>query len=358
MPRRKRLPLFPDYTDSGRSPETHLIQKSNPLLSLSETDMTLPELKILDVYLDRIDSHNEEKRTVQFEKGEIEQMLGVSRILKEDLEKRLRHLAQVVKIEDETDLKGFKLVSLFEEIDAWHDDDGLWQISLTCTNRARKYIFNVDSMGYLRYRLKNVISLTSRYSYVLYLWLEHNRFRRSWEVDLTELKSILRCTADTYNQFYRFNELVLKKCHKELNEKTTLRYAYEPVKFGRKVRAVRFTVETMASLEVPGQISMRDFSVEIGGSDDQIDFLRDVCTPIGAKEPEFSRLEMEQLFEVLVTVDDSKLPNNVPADSIELQRYHYLAEKYAAMNRVHERKPIKHRFSYMLKMLKADAGTA
>ena len=128
MPRRKKLPTIPDYAGSGREPENHLIQKSNPLLSLSQTDMTLPELKILDIYLSRIDSHDEEKRTVQLEKGEIEDCLGLSRILKPDLEKRLRNLAQMVKIEDETNPDGFILVSLFEKIGAWRDEDGLWQI--------------------------------------------------------------------------------------------------------------------------------------------------------------------------------------------------------------------------------------
>lgn len=357
MPRRKKLPPFPDYTDGGRTPGTHLIQKSNPLLSLSETDMTLPELKILDVYLDRIDSHDDSKRTVQFEKGEIERMLGVSRILKNDLEMRLRHLAQVVRIEDGTTPDGFKLIALFEAIEARRDEDGLWQIILTCTNQAREYIFNIENLGYLRYRLKNVIGLTSRYSYVLYLWLEHNRFRRSWETDLDELKSLLRCTAETYAQYKRFNDLVLKRCYRELTEKTTLRYSYEPVRRGRKVCAVRFTVETMPP-ELPGQISMDGFPPGACTPDDHIELLRSACTPEGSSEPEFSRPEMEQLWSVLVTVDDSKLPWNVPAGSEDLRQYHYLAEKYAAMCRVHIRKPIKHRFAYMLKMLKADAGTA
>ncbi len=354
MPRRRKLPPIPAFTDGGKSPESHLIQKANPLLSLSETDMTLPELKILDVYLDRIDSHNGDNRTVQFEKGAIEDMLGVSRILKPDLEKRLRHLAQVVKVEDDTKPKGFKLVSLFEEIDAWQDDDGLWQISLTCTNRAREYIFNVDNIGYLRYRLKNVISLTSRYSYVLYLWLEHNRFRRSWEIELADLKALLRCTSDSYNQFKVFNDRILKRCQKELLEKTDCRFTYEPIKRGRSVKAVRFMVETLPTLELPGQLSMDDMAA---APDDQIEFLRGACTPIGASESEFSRAEIEQLFEVLVTVDDCKLPENVPMGGIEFRRYHYLSERYAAMNRAHEKKPIKYRFAYMLKLVKADAGT-
>ena len=356
MPRRKKLPSIQvDYVDGGKNSENHLIQKSNPLLSLSQTDMTLPELKILDIYLSRIDSHDETKRTVQLEKGEIESCLGISRILKPDLEKRLRNLAQVVKIEDEMQPNGFKLVSLFEEIDACQDDDGLWQIVLTCTNRAREYIFNIDNIGYLRYRLANIVNLTSRYSYVLYLYLEHNRYRKSWEVELDELKAMLRCNAETYNQFYRFNDLILKKCYNELIEKTTLRFTYLPVRRGRAVRAVCFTVEPLSQLS--RRMEQRTVEDSMTRPDDQIEFLRSACTPTGAVAPEFSRVEMEQLFEVLVMLDDSVLP--CPKDNpfdIEFRRYHYLRQKYTAMNCYHEKTPVRHRFSYFLSIIKNDAG--
>lgn len=233
----------------------NLIQKSNPLLSLSETDMSLAELKILDVYLSRIDSHDEDKRTVQLAKGEIEKVLGVSRIPKPELLKRLQNLAKTVRVEDESQPRGFTLISLFEEINAWQDDDGLWQISLTCTNKAREYIFNIDNIGYLRYRLKNVIGLKSRYSYVLFLWLENNRFRGTWEIDVDELKSVLRCVADAYDDYKRFNDLVLKKAQKEILGKTDCRFSYETVKCGRTVRAIRFSVEARPELtESSGEI--------------------------------------------------------------------------------------------------------
>lgn len=342
MPRRKKLPPLPDYTDGGRKPETHLIQKSNPLLSLSETDMTLPELKILDVYLDRIDSHDEEKRTVQFEKGEIERMLGVSRILKKDLEKRLRHLAQVVKIEDETKPKGFKLISLFEEIGAWQDDDGLWQISLTCTNRAREYVFNIDNIGYLRYRLKSVIGLTSRYSYVLYLWLEHNRFRHSWEVELAELKALLQCTADTYSQFYRFNDLVLKKCQKEILEKTDCRFTYESIKRGKAVKSVRFTVETSSEFDdIPGQISLPEVM------DKEIDYGNELADLLGscACQNEFSPEQVRILQDLVLRCVHS-------TDNIEI--CDFLLHQVNKMNYYESRKPIKNRFEYLCSILKNE----
>ena len=124
MPRRKKLPETSDIIGLG-NPDKLTVQKSNPLQSLAKTNLTLPELKLLDVYLARIDSHDPEKRTVIIEKGELERVLCVTRILKDDLNKRLRNLFQIVEIEDATKPDGFKIISLFEEAEAFPDGNGL-----------------------------------------------------------------------------------------------------------------------------------------------------------------------------------------------------------------------------------------
>lgn len=355
MPRRKKLPAIPDYEGGGRHPESLLVQKTHPLLTLSETNMTLAELKILDAYLSRIDSHDPEKRFIRLGKGQIENLLGVTQIKPHDLEKRIDNLFQTITIRDERKSEGFTKIALFEKAVCSQGADGHWQVDLGASYSAMEYIFNPEIIGYLRYRLANVVNLTSRYSYVLYLYLEHERYRKSWEIELDELRAMLRCEADTYKQFYRFNGLVLKKCHNELIEKTTLRFTYEPVRRGHTVRAVRFTVETLPQLSPQmEQLTIEDTMTR---PDDQIEFLRSACTPSGAADPEFSRVEIEQLFEVLVMVDSDILP--CPKDSpfdIEFRRYHYLRQKYTAMNRAHAKKPIKRRFSYLLKMVKKDAG--
>ena len=345
VPRRKKSPTAPadpDYVNLGKKPEEHVISKRDPLLSLSKTSMTLPELKILDAYLDRINNHDPDKRTVQLEKGKIEEFLGVSRILRPDLEKRLRNLAQVVKIEDDSKPNGFTLIALFEAMRAWQDEENL---------------------SYLRYALSDVIGLSSRYSYCLYLYLLKNRFRGSWEVSLEDLKDYLGCTAPTYSQFFRFNGLVLKKCHEELEAKTSLRYTYAPVKRGRSVKGIQFTVQPAAVSDVlPGQLTLESYEpapkpAPKPGSDEgteMLEFLRSACSQ--GDDAEFSLAEMQQIFEVLVTVPDRKLPNRdaLPVQSIEMQRYRYLREKYAAMNRVDLKKPIAHRFAYFLAIIKRD----
>ena len=344
MPRRKKLPVVPDYIDSGNSDKGLVINKSNPLLSLSQTSLTLPEFKILDAYLGRINSHDPEKRTVRFEKGKLEECLGVSRILKDDLDKRLRNHFQVIEVNDDTKRKGFKLVSLFEEADAEQDDDGLWQVTLTCTPSAREYVFNVDNIGYFKYRLKNIMYLTSRYSYILYLYLEKEHYRGTWEIDLDELKQILNCTAETYTQYKRFNDLVLKKCQAELCEKTNRKFTYEPVKKGRKVAKIRFKILPSNELEDldfdQDQITLEDCGII---ENDPLDFLSGAC------DDEFKREQMEVIFNLLNTMS---LPEH--EYGVEFARYLYLKLKYATLNLYAKTHKIPHRFGYFKAMIERE----
>ena len=258
MPRRKKLPIVPDYTGTGKEPESLLVQKSNPLLSLSETGLTLAEFKLLDAYLGRINSHDPEKRFIRFEKGELENILGVVKLNATDLEKRVQNLFQTVRIRDSNKRKGFTLIALFEKAECYQDEDGLWLVDLGASPSAMEYIFNPERLGYLRYSLRNVVKLTSRYSYVLFLYLEQNRHMHlSWEVSLDELKALLRCTAESYNAYKEFNKKILKKCHEELTEKTDCKFTYEPIKRGRTVKAVWFSLEPLAKKDsLPGQMSL------------------------------------------------------------------------------------------------------
>ena len=361
MPKRKKLPNLPDYVGMGTHSDNAEIQKARPLRSLSETDLTLSEFKILDAYLARINSHVPDKCTVRLEKGELEKALGVTRILKDDLKQRLRHLFQVIEVKDENKRKGFKLINLFEEADAEQDDDGLWQITLTCTPSALEYVFNIDNIGYLRYRLKNVINLTSRYSYVLFLYLLDNRFRKTWSVDLADLKTLLNCNADTYNQYYRFNDLILKKCQGEINAKTDLRFSYKPTdRKNRKYTKIQFTVETQeltdcqqAYRELPDNLSPEEEYekwLPLYGSE-TLTLLAEGCNY------EFNKPQMEQIFAVLLRID---IPKDPVTDDLTFGRQFYLQEKYAALNAEAAKKeqncekPIKSRFKYFLKMLEKD----
>lgn len=253
MPKRNSLP---DYFGLPDDDTKLIVQKSSPLQSLSQTGLTLPELKILDAYLARIDSHNADKRLVRFDKGELESILGVTKINKSDLDTRLDSLFATVSVQDERKPNGFSKIALFEKAEAYQDDDGLWVIDLLCTPSAREYIFNIDNLGYLRYRLRNVINFTSRYSYVLFLYLlDKSTFKSTWSVSLSELKAILNCSSESYEQFRVFNDKVIRMSKKEIEEKTDLRFEYTPKRRGRKVAEIEFRVDRQA---LPKELAASD----------------------------------------------------------------------------------------------------
>ena len=349
MARKKIEPI----TSLGKEDKL-LVQKSKPLFALWQSELTLAEFKILDTYLARINSHHPERRQVIFGKGELEEKLGVKKINQKELEERLKHLmGNVVKIPDADDKKGFRLITLFEEAVAEQDDYGLWQVKLECTQKAMKYIFNVENLGYSRYKLRCITSITSRYTYIMFIYLESRRTMKSWEVSLDELKQILNCDKEEYAKEYKyFNRDILRKIQKEMHEKTECRYSYEPIKKGRSVVAVRFTVETLpkASLEDidENQITIEDYFEEQEKKEQPMYF-----APLEVFN--FTAEQLDEIQSYVATVPNYKLPQSaVCYDSIELMRYHYFDQKAREIVRRDKEKRINNKFSYLIKLIKED----
>lgn len=331
----------------GSDVDNLTVQKSRPLFALWRSELTLPEFKILDTYLSRIDSHNPDRRTVTFSKGELEDLLGIKKINLSTLDERLSHLMTTIRIDDSSSRRGFVRIALFERAVAEQDEYGLWQVQLECTRSAMKYVFNVENLGYLRYKLRCITALKSRQAYVLFMYLEANRFRNPFEVNLDELKQILSCeNEESYRQFKRFNDLVLKRIQRELNEKTECRFHYEPIKRGRSVVAVRFTLDSIAAAipdqQVPGQMSLNDMSDILSQGHE----LWETAIP----DSGFMGEEIEHLRSLLVTVPEDKLPNM--GNGIEINRYHYMRNLWTRM--LAQRKPIHDQYAYLCRMIEQD----
>lgn len=328
------------------------VQKSLPLFALWRSDLTLSEFKILDTYLSRIDSHKPEKRAIILEKGEIENALGIQKINNQDLKLRLKHLmGNVVEVPDKDEKKGFQLVTLFEEAEAEQDDDGLWNVKLECTQKAMKYFFNIENLGYLRYKLRCITSLTSRYTYIMFIYLEANRFRKSWEVPLEELKKILHCENEaTYNEFRFFNVKILKKVQKEMHEKTECQYSYFPIKRGRSVKAIRFEVETLPKqYGAPEQLEMPGFTdsepiFDVSQSEaERRDLYRDALAPYVVTDD-----QIDGLVQLARKHIDAR--GHFTGSDLDQQIYNYLlfAKRHAKTN---ARSEIKNIYRYLLPII-------
>lgn len=326
------------------------VQKSKPLFALWQSELTLAEFKILDTYLGRINSHDDEHRTVKFGKGELENLLGVKQLKPQVLDDRLKHLMTTVRIPDDDSKRGFTRISLFEKAHAEQDDYGVWEAELTCTESAKKYIFDVEKITYLRYKLKNIINIKSRYTYIMFLYLWDNKYKGTWEIDLSELKAMLNCDNEpSYDKFKVFNDRILKRVQNEMHEVTDIRYDYETVKRGRSVVAVKFTYKSKILDEVDeNQITIEDYFEEQEKREQPMYF-----APLEVFN--FSAEQLDEIQSYVATVPNYKLPQSaVCYDSIELMRYHYFDQKAREIVRRDKEKHINNKFSYLIKLIKED----
>lgn len=369
----KKKPKADPINGLGKNDEKLSVQKSRPLFALWSSEITLPEFKILDTYLARIDSHKPDQRTVIFERGELESVLGVTKLSGPLLKKRLKHLmSQVVEIPDATESNGFRLLTLFEEAEAAPDENGVWQVKMECTSKAMKYIFNMENLGYFRYKLRCITSISSRYSYIMFIYLESSRFHGlSWDVPLADLKHILRCdTQKTYGSYKEFNKQILKRVHEELSLKTECRYSYTPVKRGRTVVAIHFDLEPLTPQielsappisapstppKLPEQVTWEDIDVHEVPTDLMEQIYSNACAPDGEDgHGEFTLEEIRALVSLISSLPESKLPPD--STGIEFQKEAYLRQKYRQMCAYAAKKPIKHRFAYLRKAIEKDVG--
>ena len=334
-----------------------LVQKSTPLYGLSKSDLTLAEFKILDVYLSRINSHNPENRTVSFEKGELEAILGVNRIRTEELDERLKHLMTTIKIEDDTKSNKFKRVALFEKAEVEQDEYGQWKVELMCTPSAMEYFFNIENLGYLIYKLKCITVISSRYTYIMFLYLEANKFRKTWTIELDELKTLLNCqNEESYKKFKMFNDKVLKRIKKEMVEKTDCRYQYDTVKKGKNVVSVKFTYLGGGYIEAENIAKTEANSLEDDSNCEKEYWEKQMWIEL-FNEYNFTKEQLYEISQILISIPDCFLPEDplYPTDH-DFRKYHYISQKLARMETVNKQKKITNKFNYILKMLKQDAG--
>ena len=172
-------PLSPDY----------VVEKSRRILNLSDMVYSTMQMKFLDIYLSRIDPRDENSRTVRFTLDELADLFGVERIRYErigtllgesqDLKEthkdlpldQLENIKFTYEIDDE-EKRGFVRAPLFVRSAMFRrKDDNSIIIEMTCHEDAKRLFFNLQGVGYIRYRLKNVIPMSGKYSMLLYLYL-------------------------------------------------------------------------------------------------------------------------------------------------------------------------------------------
>ena len=223
--------------------ERYIVEKSKALVWAKFQDYSTGELKILDTYLSRIDPRNPDSSRVAFTKKEYAELMGLDSDIRTEQLKTYtgRLLSNVVTLEMPGKKNIYEQFPLFSHAKCYLDDKtGQVTIEVDCNQALKPAFFDIARNGYVRYQLKNIISLKSQYSVRLYPKLKDRPF--GWTVTLKELREMLGATASSYDVFKDFNKHVLQKAVKEINEITDITVTTENIRKGRSVESIRFTV--------------------------------------------------------------------------------------------------------------------
>lgn len=227
-----------------------VVCKAIPLLGLPRNPMTLFEMKLFDTYLGRIHPQNPDVTSITFEASELAQLFGVERISNSDLMKALNNLmTRTVTVYDGKERVMFTLLStaILGYSDTSHSR--LRMITLECSEKARKYIYNLGSVRYIKMSLARLVKFSSRHAYAMYQYLNANSFHSEWDVDIYELKAILGVLGK-YKDYSDFDKRVLKVALDEINNNTEIRYTYELVLKRGKANKIHFhVIQKDAALE-------------------------------------------------------------------------------------------------------------
>ena len=239
---------------------------------------------------------------------------------------------------------------LFEQARYRKDEYGKPIIELTCTSTAKDLFFCIGKYHYFSYALENVIKLTRKASYLLYIYIRINRYRGEWDIDLEELRdSVLDCKAQqTYQEFKEFKKAVLAPAVEEINNKTDCHFTYEVVKRGRKVAKIKFIYPKQDQIE--GQSSFfaelptapllpdqREVDAEVMDRKDIISQLCQVCNY------DFSRDEIQSVYYFAKTFVNDK--------AIKV----YFEQTYLKLLEIEKKRKIHNRFRYFYQIICNDA---
>ena len=153
----------------------------------------------------------------------------------------------------------------------------------------------------------------------------------------------MNCTAERYNEFKFFNSEILKKVYNELSEKTDLKYNYTPIRKGRKVAEIEFTVieqeQEQEQEQESEQLENKENEIDIDYGSDLLNVMNVVS------DNTFTKEELTVLKNYVVSNLDT-------ADLVDCTNY--FKKQYDFLVYQDSKKHISNKFKYMRKMLEND----
>lgn len=238
----------------------------------SHYDLSIEEQKIILTLASMVKVEDEEFKKYKFAIAEFMNLIGI---------KNKSQYKQIPIITKELMKKVFEIQEENKIIQvAWLSsavyEKGSGYVELEFSPRLKPYMLDLNSR-FTQYKLGNVLMMKSKYSPRFYEFLKCNEFKKNFEIELSELKSLLKI-KDAYSRFYDFKKKVLLHTQKEINFLTDIVFEFEEIKKGKRIDKIKFYISNK-KIE-PAKVELETTATSEAGldEDDLVDQLRDIIS--------------------------------------------------------------------------------
>nr|CRY96225.1 hypothetical protein [uncultured prokaryote] len=219
-----------------------IVVKSNNLVEASYK-LTLDEMRILLLTIGKIDpSIKNHHRDFEFTVAEFIENFGVDeRVAYQQVQAAVDKLGGRWAVLEDTPKVRRKAIFLTDQ--TYFKGEGRFQIVLH--EKLMPFVSEIKNK-FTKYNLEYVAKFNGFHSIRLYEILAQYRSMGWREVTVAELKEWLQ-VSDKYDRWDNFKSRVLTTAINEINEKSDLSIDFEPIKRGRSIVALKFTIQTKKS---------------------------------------------------------------------------------------------------------------
>lgn len=338
--------------------DNSLVSKSKPLLQMKNSGFNEGEFKILDIYLSRINPLEPSSSKVSFTLEEYCEAMGIQcgKVRTTQLKKYTSHfLGNIVTTPRPDNKKGYIQKPLFTY--AEYDEEEK-KIILECNTDPEIFasFFDIKNIGYIKYRLANILKLNSVYAIKLYLLAKEKTWAcNSFKINLRDFRERLECTQKSYESFKELRRRILDPSINEINKNTDIQINYEREIRGRLTVGLIFNVKGRPAQLLPEEkLEQMSFipESEIRNvyDNDLMEFYAE------AFDYEFTQ---EQLNILLALPTMQQMHDiSISLNSNQLKKHDFFSQKYAELNyrcRRTDLKPIENRFAYLKSIIETGS---
>lgn len=225
----------------------YLVVKDNELIEKAQYHLTATQQKLINYTISLIKPEDTEFQKYEISVSDFCEICGID---KNHFYTEFKHIIDNLDTKTlwiKTDTKLFKFRWFIKA--EYLIDQG--KVRLMFDDDIKKYLIGLKK-NFTKYPLSNILPMRSKYSMRLYEKLKcHSRGRTiiTKKYTLEELREAFEIEDTTYKEYKDFKKRVLEVAIEEINLYSDITVSYEPIKNGRRIAELKFSIQQKDSLD-------------------------------------------------------------------------------------------------------------